>query len=240
MINKVLHMDCFDVLDTVKDNSVDLIVIDPPYGIEADKRFGIKWKNNKEFLEFIKNCCKEIHRVLKITGSFYLMIDRVNSHKVKLLLDDIFGKDNFRNEIIWNTQPLNTAGFKTKANNWIYSQIRIFYYVKDIKSQFVFNKEFSQKYENSPIGDVWNDILSFNYVKAAKQSVGVPTQKPIELMKRIIKASSNENDLILDCFCGSGTTAVACKQLGRRFICCDSNKEYVDIANKRLQQEVLF
>ncbi|PIN91009.1 hypothetical protein COU57_02270 [Candidatus Pacearchaeota archaeon CG10_big_fil_rev_8_21_14_0_10_32_14] len=81
--------------------------------------------------------------------------------------------------------------------------------------------------------DVWLDI------KSEKKRLGHPTQKPVKLFKRIITASSNEGDLVLDCFVGSGTTAVACKQLGRKFICSDINSDYVKIANKRLCQECL-
>lgn len=79
--------------------------------------------------------------------------------------------------------------------------------------------------------------LNYNVVQSGKEYVGHPTQKPIELLKYLIRASTNKNDVVLDCFVGSGTTAVACKQLGRNFICCDNNADYVEIANKRLAQQ---
>jgi len=237
--NCIVCCDCLEGLKELPDNYVDLVVTDPPYGIDADKSFKINWKRKKKYLNFIKKCCVEFYRILKNNGSMYLMCDRVNSHKIKLLLDEIFEENNFRSEIVWNTGE-NISGFKSKAKNWIYSQIRIFYYVKT--NEFIFNKQYipckSNPNKLKPCSDIWNDILSFQYSsQAKKEGLSFPTQKPIELIKRILKASSNKGNLVLDSFLGSGTTAVTCKRLGRNFIGFEINPEYCKIAVKRLEQE---
>ncbi|MGC8979619.1 DNA-methyltransferase, partial [Caldisericum sp.] len=100
-------------------------------------------------------------------------------------------------------------------------------------------KVYEDEDKGDPVTDIWNDILSFNYVAAAKDSLGFQTQKPEALLERIIKASSNENDLVLDCFIGSGTTAAVAQKLGRRWIGCDINKGAIQLTSKRLQKVIL-
>ena len=98
------------------------------------------------------------------------------------------------------------------------------------------NKLYLKDDKGEPLTDIWKDILSFNYAAAAgKESVGYPTQKPEALIERVIKASSNEGDIVLDCFVGSGTTAVVAEKLGRRWIVADLNKGAIQTTMKRIQ-----
>jgi DNA modification methylase len=289
--NLLFHGDNKEVLATLLElgfrGKVDLIYIDPPFKSGADyvrrvELRGLKnlgtideeeasvlqqtmyfdiW-NNDNYLQFMYERLMLLKELLAETGSIYVHLDWRVGHYVKLLMDEIFGEDNFRAQIIWNTASLNVAGFKTQANNWIYSQGIILYYVKNnIKDSFVFNKQYvktlkypyedekgryrltrngEKVYENEdlgdPITDIWNDILSFNYVAAAKNSLGFQTQKPEALLERIIKASSNEGDIVLDCFIGSGTTARVAQKLGRRWIGCDINKGAINLTSRELQK----
>jgi len=289
--NLLFHGDNKEVLATLLElgfrGKVDLIYIDPPFKSGADyvrrvELRGLKnlgtideeeasvlqqtmyfdiW-NNDNYLQFMYERLMLLKELLAETGSIYVHLDWHVGHYVKLLMDEIFGEDNFRAQIIWNTASLNVAGFKTQANNWIYSQGIILYYVKNnIKDSFVFNKQYvktlkypykdekgryrltrngEKVYENEdlgdPVTDIWNDILSFNYVAAAKNSLGFQTQKPEALLERIIKASSNEGDIVLDCFIGSGTTAQVAQKLGRRWIGCDINKGAINLTSRELQK----
>lgn len=289
--NLLFHGDNKDVLATLLElgfrGKIDLIYIDPPFKSGADyvrkvELRGLKnlgridgdeasilqqtmyfdiW-NNDTYLQFMYERLLLMKELLSETGSIYVHLDWTVGHYVKLIMDEVFGEDNFRSQIIWNTASLNVAGFKTQANNWIYSQGIILYYVKNnAKDGFTFNKEFirtlkypykdkkgkyrltrnrDKVYENEdrgdPVTDIWNDILSFNYVAAAKESLGFQTQKPEALLERIVKASSNKDDLILDCFIGSGTTARVAQKLSRRWIGCDINKGAIQTTSRELQK----
>lgn len=221
------------------------------------------------YLFYMAERLKECHRILNETGSLYLHCDYRTSHYLKLILDEIFGYDNFQRELIWDTSPLNIAGFKTKANNWIRAHDTLLFYTKNIDlNNCVFNKQWKDRYnkekyikthykfqnekgiyrikkngekaylsddKGEPVSDVWKDILSFNYVAAARQSVGYPTQKPKNLLERIIKASSNENDIVLDPFCGSGTTIMVAHNLNRRWIGIDISEDAIKVAKTRMR-----
>ncbi|MHA1372593.1 MAG: site-specific DNA-methyltransferase, partial [Promethearchaeota archaeon] len=282
--NLLFYGDNKDVLATLLEQGfrgkIDLIYIDPPFmsGTDYARKVelrGLKetrtllqqtmyfdmWRNDA-YLQFMYERLQLLKELLSEKGSIYVHLDWHVGHYVKLLMDEVFGEGNFRSQIIWNTASLNVAGFKTQANNWIYAQGIILYYVKNNgKNSFTFNKQFRKTlkypykdkkgkyrltrnkekiYEDEdrgdPVTDIWNDILSFNYVAAAKESLGFQTQKPEPLLERIIKTSSNPNDLVLDCFIGSGTTLAVAQKLGRRWIGCDINKGAIQITSKRLQK----
>ena len=237
---------------------VDLVYIDPPFGTNRDffqnvylKRLRGRSKNGLEigvkkqyedslgdadFLQFMHERLTLIKELLSDKGSIYLHCDWRKQHYFRFLMDDVFGENNFLNEIAYNTSPC-ISGFKAKTNNWIRQIEHIFLYSKTKK--VIFNKEFvpSKNDKNIlvPVGNIWNDIhtLQFSYV-AATESVGYPTQKPLGLLERIVKASSNEGSIVLDCFSGSGTTVVAAEKLGRRWIGIDINKAAIQTASFRL------
>ena len=223
---------------SMSDCSVDLIATDPPYnsGQNYDD-FDDRWDSDKQYLNFMELRLIEMHRILKDNGSFYLHCDASSSHYLKIMLDKIFSKKNFRREIIWALQ--RPSGFKTLANNWIRNHDIIFYYVKS--STFKFNKQFERYGDKEyPLHDVWSHIQSLqSQGVSAREGTGYSTQKPITLYEKIISASSNPGDIVLDPFCGSGTTLVAAKLLQRFYIGIDKNKNSIYLSKKRLQEIIL-
>ncbi|MBD3354012.1 MAG: hypothetical protein GF364_21195 [Candidatus Lokiarchaeota archaeon] len=273
-------------------NTIDLVYIDPPFmtntnfykdirirkgknnkkkaytKLTKQKQYNDKWEID-EYLSFLYQRLLLIKTLLKPTGSIYLHLDENCVHYIKVIMDEIFGMDNFRRDITWNTASLNVAGFKGQVrDNWIYGAGHILFYT--MSDTYTFNTQFiprskdfiKRKYQNEdekgryritrrnnkiylkddkgePMINIWNDILSFNYAKiASKESVFYPTQKPEKLISRIIKASSNPGDTVLDCFMGSGTTLAVAEKLHRRWFGCDINPVSVHIASKRLQRIV--
>jgi site-specific DNA-methyltransferase (adenine-specific) len=234
------------------------------------KHIALQRPDFASYLYYMMERLQLCHKILKQTGSIYLHCDEKASHYLKMIMDEIFDVGCFRRELIWNTASLNVAGYKTKANNWIRAHDIIFYYTKtsnyifkkeytphsvefnnknykysDDKGLYRITRRGNKVYFNDdkgePIIDVWNDILSFNYVKAAKESVGYPTQKPLALLKRIINASSNEGDFVLDPFCGCGTCIVAAGELNRQWVGIDISKFAYDvIINRKDVQSSLF
>ena len=161
----------------------------------------------------------EMRRILKDDGSIYVHCDPTSSHYLKQLMDAVFDVANFRNEIIW-TYGLGGSSPKRFSRK----HDVILFYTKS--NRYTFNKPqtpaTSQRLKGQMKGatDVW-DIPSLNNM--AKERTGYPTQKPLALYERIIAASTNEGDIVLDPFCGSGTTLLAAQRLGRKWIGVDSS-----------------
>ncbi len=191
---------------------------------------------------------KEMRRVLKETGSIYLHCDPTASHYLKLIMDVIFGKKNFRNEVVWHY----TGGGRSKtyfsrkhdilllyimSNNYTFNvdDIRVPYketsgYAKSgITSKA--GKHYKPNPKGTPVDDVW-DIPIINPL--SKERLGYPTQKPLALLERVIKASSNEGDLVLDSFCGCGTTVHAAEALGRQWIGIDISPFSTGLMRERI------
>ena len=197
----------------------------------------------------------EMHRVLRADGSLYLHIDHTAHAYVKALLDSIFGARSFRNEIVWRIGWV--SGFKTQKRGWIRNHDTILYYVKSKAAQAKFNKEYipyppgyvrrdgkPPKGKGIPIEDTWNcsagDVLDSIMIKSfSKEKTGYPTQKPLALYERIIKASSNPGDFVLDPFCGCATTPVAAERLGRQWIGIDIWDKAHDTVLSRLERNGL-
>lgn len=263
---------------------VNLVYIDPPFDSKADYRTKIHlpgtdiaqkptvieqfaysdtWKNGTA--SYLRMICPRLillRELLADTGSIYVHLDWHVGHYVKVLMDEIFGKENFQREIIWDIQVL--SGYKTMAPNWVRGHDVIYFYSKT--QEKVFNKQTQphrQEYldrfnkvdekgrryfdgrgkviylddviaKGKAIGDVWNDVMSFQQIPTSKEKVNYTTQKPEALLERIIKASSNEGDLVLDVFGGSGTTAAVAERLGRRWVSADIGKPSALIQRKRL------
>jgi adenine-specific DNA-methyltransferase len=241
-INKIYCGDCMDLLKIIPDSTVDLIIADPPYNIGKD--FGNNKDNNPNYINWSYKWINECMRLLKNSGTFYLMgatqfIPHFDCY--------ISSKYNIISRIVW---VYDSSGIQAK--NYFGSLYEpILMIVKD-KKKFKFNKNKvlveaktgSKRrlidYRKSPpkkynsykvLGNVWH-IPRIRY--KMPEYVNHPTQKPLLLFKIMIQASSDENDIVLDPFLGSGTTAVACKQLNRKFIGIEINPEYVNIANKRI------
>jgi DNA modification methylase len=182
------------------------------------------------------NAC---HRVLKKVGSIYLHCDYRASHYLKMIMDEVFGSNNFRNEIIWHyiTTPApkehfarqhDSIMFYAKSNKAAFDRdsVRIPYSEETLSkkpSRRVFHHD-NKSYQQTPhpLGKVCPDVWVIPFINPfAKERVGYPTQKPEGLLERIIKASSHENDLVLDPFCGCGTTVIVASKLNRKFIGID-------------------
>jgi adenine-specific DNA-methyltransferase len=224
---------------------VKLIYIDPPYNTGNDE-FGYNDNfNHSAWLTFMKNRLEIAKELLSDDGSIYIQLDNNEVHYCKVLTDEIFGANNFQREIIWYLS--GTAGYKSLINNYIRAHDTILFYSKTDNYSFnklylPYSKEqlkrFSsvdsdgRKYKTItktkklyldeakglPIADVWLDIASFQTIVNSPEITGFKTQKPEILIKRIIEASSNENDIVLDFCLGSGTTAAVAHKMGRQYI----------------------
>ena len=195
----------------------------------------------------------EMHRVLKPTGSLYLHCDPTASHYLKAMLDAIFGKANFRNEIVWRIGWV--SGFKTQKRGWIRNHDILLYYVKTEAAAKRFNKEYlpyppdyvrrdgkKPTGKGFPIEDTWNcstgDILDSIMIKSfSTEKSGYPTQKPVALYRRMIEASSNPGEVVLDPFCGCATTLIAAEQAERQWIGIDLWDEALDVVRGRVEKE---
>jgi site-specific DNA-methyltransferase (adenine-specific) len=223
------------------------------------------------YLTYMAQRIIEMHRVLKDTGSLYLHCDPTASHYLKILLDEIFGKNNFRNEIIWSYKTT----LRASSNNLGRDHDVILFYAKSELHKitpdradyppsqntlkrwskyadaegFVSNKHFAGS--KTTIIDTSDDSKGFNIKQgiprdvwdvphltgSTKEKVGYPTQKPLALLRRIIKASSNDGDIVLDPFCGCATTCVAAQQLGRKWIGIDIEWKAKEVLIERLSDE---
>jgi site-specific DNA-methyltransferase (adenine-specific) len=195
----------------------------------------------------------EMKRLLKRTGSVYLHCDPIASHYLKLCMDVIFGAKNFRNELIWRIGWV--SGFKTQKRGWIRNHDTILYYVASQEATERFNKEYIPYPEGYlrrdgkpptgkgiPIEDTWNcsdsDRLDSIMIKSfSKEKTGYPTQKPLALLNRIIKASSNEGDVVFDPFCGCATTLVAADRLRRKWIGIDLSHTAGELVVSRFKED---
>ena len=203
------------------------------------------------FLCFMSVRLLEMKRLLKPSGSIYLHCDPTASHYLKALMDAVFGEDGFRNEIVWAYNKWTNAAGRFQSNHDL-----LLFYVKETGKE-IFNKPFvdyrqshvEKGYQTNTVdgtshpmgkalGDWWADIAILN--SQAKERVGYPTQKPLALYERIIRASSNEGDIVLDPFCGCATTCVAAERLGRQWVGMDIWRETIEVVKKRLRQEGLL
>ena len=307
-INSIFKSDNLELMKELPSNSVDLIYCDVLYGTGRD--FGdykdIPCDKNTIYNFYIPRI-KEMHRILKDTGSIYLQCDWKINHHLRSIMDEVFGVEYFRNVIVWqrsngkNNSKKNfenatdTIIFYTKSDNYTFNVIK-----KELKDSSVkrYNKVSSdgrkymvanlmdkQSYKGKPdvryvngkeyiskdkLGYKWNQAKideelrngadfvensegNLAVIKYLDQSKGAnvdniwndiycivstdtyATQKPKELLERIIEASSNKGDIVADFFCGSGTTCVVAKELGRNYIGCDIGEKAIQVAESRIE-----
>jgi len=317
---------CGDNLDQLRklpNACVDLIYIDPPFN--SNRNYEVFWGETREkrafkdrhastqaYIDFMRPRCVEMARVLKKNGSFYYHCDWHASHYVKVMLDQVFGENNFLNEVIWKRQSSHNdakqgakhmgrvhdtiflyTGGGDYTFNFVYlpydqayvekfykhvepgtgrmyslgdlgapggaapSKGNPYYEFLGVKRYWRFSKERMQElYEQGrivqvkpgsvprqkryldegkgvPLGTVWDDIGPVQ--GAGQEKLGYPTQKPLKLMERIIEMSSRPNDIVLDAFCGCGTTLVAAQNLGRQWIGIDTSPTACRVMAKRLR-----
>lgn len=264
--------DAREKLKDLVDASVDLVYLDPPYYTQRthtlrtrdnskEYSFEDTWLSIQEYCNFIKAVLLECARILKPTGSIFLHCDKSASHHLRLLLDEVFGRDNFQSEIIWayrrwsNSKKglLNshqTIYFYSKTANFQFNSIYTGYSpttnldqilqerVRDKNGKTVYKYDehgevvWGGQKKGVPLSDVWN--IPYLNPKATERT-GYPTQKPILLLEQIIKLCTVEGDLVLDPFCGSGTTLVAARLLNRQFVGIETSKDAIELTQARLQ-----
>ena len=191
----------------------------------------------------------ECHRILKHTGSLYLHCDPTMSHYLKIALDCVFGGDNFINEIIWYYKNASRGKKKlanahdvilwyAKSDTYIFNRENILVGFESGMTEWRYTKG-GQAGKTKPKGKTPDDVITMPSLNAmSKERTGYPTQKPLSLLHRIIKASSNEEDIVLDPFCGCATTCVAAEQLQRQWIGIDISVKAYDLVRSRLEKEV--
>jgi adenine specific DNA methylase Mod len=317
--------DNLDQLHKLPDGCVDLIYIDPPFN--SNRNYEVFWGETKEkrsfedrhestkaYIDYMRPRCVELHRVLKKTGSFYYHCDWHASHHVKVMLDQIFGENQFVNEIIWKRQSSHSDAkqgskhlgrlhdvillyargqeytfnhlYQPYSNEYIESFYRYIepgtgrryrlgdltapggaapskgnphYEFLGVKRYWRYSKENMEKLyregrivQTKPgtvpqykryldegkgvqLGSVWDDINPLHGSDAER--LGYPTQKPLKLLERILKIGSNENDIVLDAFCGCGTALVAAQKLKRQWIGIDISPTACRVMAKRLKKD---
>ena len=213
------------------------------------------------YLTYMAERLAHMHRLLKPTGSIYLHCDPTASHYLKVLMDGIFGHANFRREVVWNLKT--ASGYKSQVNGYIRGHDTILYYTHGERFTFNkcylphkpeyiarFRKMDSEgrRYRDDRPGnrrqyldttkgvaltDVWSDVMSFQQYSSAEELMGYPTQKPLALLERIIQASSNPGDVVLDPFCGCGTAVDAARRLKRHWIGIDISAFAIDLIRER-------
>ncbi len=247
------------------DESVQLIYIDPPFNTGRKQsrsnstsarsesgRLGFKGERyeivrdtvlsyDDEFADywaFLEPRLEEAWRLLNQTGTLYLHLDYREAHYAKVLLDALFGRECFLNELIW------AYDFGAKAQGrWPAKHDTILVYVKDPSAYYFNNKEVDREPYMAPglvtpekvaKGKLPTDVWWHTIVSpTGKEKTGYPTQKPVGILRRIIQASSKPGDLVLDFFGGSGTTGAVAAELGRRFILVDQNPEALEVMRER-------
>ncbi|MBI4336526.1 MAG: site-specific DNA-methyltransferase [Chloroflexi bacterium] len=268
MGGKVYFGDNLPILRGMPSETADLIYIDPPFNTgRAQTRLRLKTVRDQDgdrtgfqghryrtqklgqssfgdtfedYLGFLEPRLREAYRLLKPNGSFFLHMDYREVHYCKVLLDQLFGRECFLNEIIWAYD----YGARTRKR-WPPKHDNILLYVKDPK-RYTFNADAVDRIpymapglvgpEKAARGKLPTDTWWHTIVPpGGKESTGYATQKPLAILKRIVVASSNPGDVTLDFFAGSGTTGVAAYQLGRSFILIDNNDQALQVMAKRFE-----
>ncbi len=267
-VRKVILADNLDILAALPDDGVDLVYVDPPFNTgRVQSRTSIRavrdeangdrvgFQGNRyrtievgtasykdtfdDYLGFLEPRFREARRVLGPEGSFFLHVDYREVHYCKVLLDEIFGRDSFINEIVWAYD----YGARSKSR-WSAKHDNILWYAKD-PERYTFNYDDIDRVPymapglvgpekaargKTPTDVWWHTIVPTN----GREKTGYPNQKPLGVVERIVRVHSNPGDLVLDFFAGSGTTGEAAAKLGRSFILVDDNPEAVCVMAKRL------
>jgi site-specific DNA-methyltransferase (adenine-specific) len=269
MSGTVYFGDNLEILQTLPSASVDLIYIDPPFNTgkvqqrtqiktqadEAGDRTGFSGKRYQtiqvgsraytdlfdDYLSFLEPRLVEAYRLLKPHGSLYFHIDYREAHYCKVLLDQIFSRASFLNEIIWAYD----YGARSKKK-WPAKHDTIFWYARD-PQKYTFNYEALDRIPymapglvgpdkaergKTPTDTWWHTIVPTN----GREKTGYPTQKPLGILRRILLASSNPGEEVMDFFAGSGTTGAACLELGRNFTLIDSNPQAWEVMRSRFAE----
>ena len=264
--------DCLEILDSMERESADLVYLDPPFFTQrvhkavtrdgsATFSFRDVWTDEDVYAGFLRKRIACARDILRDSGSLFFHCDTSGSHIARILLDNVFGSDQFRSEIIWSFRRWSNVKkgllsshqnilFYSKSDDFKFNTIYREYspatnvdQIMQRRSRDSRNKAVYARDENGiilangtkrgvPLSDVW-EIPFLN--PKARERIGFPTQKPVLLLKQIIELVTDEGDLVVDPFCGSGTTLVAAQLLNRNSIGIDISKEAVELTRKRLK-----
>jgi site-specific DNA-methyltransferase (adenine-specific) len=248
--HKLILGDALKVLKNVPDNSVDLVFADPPYNMS--KKNGLAWKYSKhvtmqedwdmftkdEFFKFNCDWIKECLRVLKHGGSLWISGSFHNIYQIGFILQEFHPEIKINNSIVWfkpNAQPNITCRFFTESTEHL-----IWATKNGVGKKWKFNYQWTKDgiYDSiNPKGKQTRNVWSIPLTPKNEKWAGPhPTQKPFELLKRIILSCTDEGDVVLDPFVGSGTTSIVAKYYGRSSIGIDISKKYYEIAKRRMQE----
>jgi site-specific DNA-methyltransferase (adenine-specific) len=266
VLGRVVLADNLAVLAQTADESVDLIYVDPPFNTgkrqtlqqirtvrdETGDRTGFQGRRYRttplgrasfddthaDYLGFLEPRLKEFHRVLKRTGSLYIHLDYREAHYVKIMLDGIFGREGFLNEIVW---AYDYGG--RPRRRWPAKHDTIFVFVKDRRAYY-FDPEGAERVPylapglvgaaKAARGKRLNDVWWHTIVPpGGRERTGYPTQKPLGILRRIVQTSSPPGGLVADFFAGSGTTGAACLESNRPFLLVDSNPVAMSVMRRR-------
>lgn len=247
---------------------INLFYIDPPFDVGADfsvqvqvgdeeitkepsvlemKAYRDTWgKGTDSYLQMLYERLLLMRELLADNGSIYVHLDWHVGHYVKVMMDEIFGKENFRNEIIWHydqgARPKTSFGKKhdaifwySKSDNYVFNSDNILVPFESGMTEWRYTKG-GQKGKEMPEGKIPSDVWDIKLNAMALEHLGFATQKPEKLLERIVLASSKEGDLVVDFFCGSGTTGVVAEKLGRRWLMCDLGRFAIHTSRKRLME----
>ncbi len=275
-INRIIHGECVEQLKEIDANSIDMIYFDPPFFTQRKHslsnkdnsktyEFDDKFNSLDDYLYLIECVLEQSKRVLRNTGSVFLHCDKTASHYIRVVLDKIYGKENFQSEIIWSYKRWSNAKkgllnshqvilFYSKTEDFKFNTIYTDYSATTNLDQILQERErnpngksvykrdengnaiLGREKKGVPLSDVW-EIPYLN--PKAKERSGYPTQKPVLLLNQIISIATDEGDLVLDPFCGSGTTCISAKSLKRNYIGIDVSKDAVDLACSRLEEMII-
>jgi len=256
----IRQQDNLEFMKEIESNSIDLIYSDILYGTGRNFKDYQDLKCDRKIIEehYIPRI-KEMHRILKPTGTIYLQMDTKINHWIRCIMDDIFGYNNFKNEIVWDYggQSIKTDISNkhdlilryTKSNKYTYNtqykphtERSKKEYRHLVDGKMCARTKRGDKFYYSPLNEegtnitsVWSDIGLLTPSSKERKTVDYATQKPKELLERIIKASSNEGDTVADFYMGSGTTGDVALELGRKFIGCDIGDKAFEISSNRLK-----
>ena len=238
----------------------DLIYVDPPFGTDTltagDARAegaGRRAGGPEAYLDFLTPRLEQCRRLLAPRGTLYVHLDWRTVHYVKVRLDELFGRDNFLNEIVWSYRTGGVGrrwfarkhdtilSYARKRGAHVFNVLRAGRYRTDGLS----NDERGRPYKVTrngrlyfhPAGPALTDVWNVPFLSTvSRERVNYPSQKPLALLERIVLASSNPGDLVADFFCGSGTTLVAAQRLGRKWMGCDVSERAVKLARRRMAE----
>lgn len=265
----IIAAESLEALKAMPAESVALVYVDPPFNTGKEQRLtqiravadpegdrigfgGRRYRTTSrqtmsfddqydDYLAFLEPRIREAQRVLEPTGSIFVHLDCREVHYCKVMMDGVFGRENFQNEIIWSYD----FGGRSRSR-WSRKHDNILWYTKS-QDRFTYNFEAIDRIPylapdlvgpekaargKTPTDVWWQTIVPTN----GRERTGYPTQKPLKILDRIVRVHSNPGDLVVDFFAGSGTTGEAAGALGRRFLMADSNPEAIDVMRARLSR----